>query len=149
MDEKERTERQKHCDDFAEGVAEEVRKESNGVLVGWFAKVNWKFRRVEFTFSFGATGYSFPVEPFDVMFMSISMNEVFERVVQRVLKDTCPAGLAQRRNRLRNNRQHEPEIPIHIDQAGNRHHTLKAETGRIGAAGLEAILKRGTSVKNP
>lgn len=139
---KDQAERQAHCDKFAQGVAHEVWKET-GVLVGWHAKINTPFRRVEFSFRYGADKWSFPVETFEVIFNSIALQPVFDAMIMRVLKDTCPWGWAQRQNRIKN-AHNEPEIPIFVDQQGRRHHTLKAETFIMGAKAGEATLqKRG------
>lgn len=127
---------------FAQGIADEVwRATGQKEQVGFAAREKPNLLRVEFSFAIGQK-YSFPIFSIEQMKSAVDWGELSEEAVRKVLRDIAPAALARRiyENSIR--KEFQPEVPIFIDQAGRRHHTLKAETGFLSSRGAPLTFKR-------
>lgn len=124
-------------DTLAQGVARQIHLDT-GILVGYVAKPDPHGPRVQFTFRVGAELYSHQVVSLDDLKRAHSWQGLFETMVKKALEDTAPWALAKK---LAQQQSGEAEVPVVVDAQGRRHHTLKAETGFLGAALIAPLPK--------
>lgn len=134
------------CEQLARSVADEVHTETRKPC-GYYAKVEERSGRVNFTFKVGVTDeeirYSTPsLTMFELKSNVTSWQPIFEQLVRSVLKDVSPLGYAQRLARMN---EGEPEVPVFIDQQGKRHYTMKAETGYLEGILGSIQMKKGAT----
>ncbi len=112
-------------DALAKSVADTIFARS-GKVTGYHAKIEPKKNRVLFTFK-AAELYAYSAVPLDDLHKANSWQGLCEGMAEHSLKHLDPT--------VKWAPDSGPEIPVFVDQRGNRHHTMKAETGYLGLRG--------------
>lgn len=118
-------------DELSKSVAAEVASET-GMLVGHIAKYDIVGKRYIFTFKVGLDKYSYPAVSADTLHSANSFQKVFEALVRQVLEDTSPETLLKKKQMLSAGIPIIDVAPV-VDQKGNRHFRMKAETGLLSS----------------
>ena len=109
-------------DTFAKSVADTMHQRS-GKRIGYYAKPDARSNRVTFTFKAGEMSAHCTLQADDLS-KANSWQGLADGMVAHALSHIDP--------KISFAPTIGPEIPVFIDQAGRRHHTLKAETGLLG-----------------
>lgn len=111
-------------DQFAAGIAQTIHQRTQK-KVGYAAKYDKRSNRVTFTFKANELSAHCTVEMVELS-KAHSWQALGDSMVAKALSHLDPITVFAP--------THEPEVPVFIDQAGKRHFTLKADTGRLGLA---------------